>query len=374
MLAYARNRLGASAAGRIFRASQGQQTVPLRFTHTTAKPPKPKPELEIDKLPKSNTSILSLLHQYVATSLAKKPSLPSPAPQSGSASSASAQAQAVHRVDHDPWGAVNMFMDPTTGAVKHSQKSFVNSSGQIVPPGKSLRPIPQVRGKPADKEKSGLTSFAETAQSRYAPRGKSSFMLSAQATPQNSISMAQVRRALARSKHPALKAQASDAGKKDVGVPPHQPLTEAQKLAMWNARDTERLMYPRQNISAIHRLVPRKTPTPSPEILARHGLGKDASWIDVDEARAKKQGRPFERASALETHRKITVTPRTLGKVQNMLAKRRTMTLVRQIRKLKNLHATGNLSTADAQTHLTSLVRQHEIGARRLEAERQVKK
>ena len=135
MLAYARNRLGASAAGRIYRASQGQQTVPLRLTHTTAKPPKPKPELEINKLPKTNTSILSLLHQYVATSLAKKPPLPSPSPQSASSSSASAQAQSVHRVDHDPWGAVNMFMDPTTGAIKHSQKTFVNSSGQIVPPG-----------------------------------------------------------------------------------------------------------------------------------------------------------------------------------------------------------------------------------------------
>ncbi len=349
---------------------------PRRLKHTLSSKPAPKPALEIGKLPKTNKGILSLLSDHVTRSLAKKPPVTTPPPMitapsaSSSSSSSSAPVKEVRRVDHDPFAPVNMFMDPS-GAVKHSQKTFVSALGRLIPPGRSLRPIPQVRGKPADKEKSGLTSFAERAQQRYAPLGRSSFMLSSLATPHNSLSMAEVQKRIARSKHPALKAQASDEAKKDVGVPLMQPLTEGQKLSLWNARDTERLMFPRQQISSIHRLVPRRTPKPAPEVLARHGLGKDASWVDVDEARAKKQGKPFDRDSALESHRKITVSPKTIGKVKNALAKQRQKTLVRQIRQLKNLHATGKLRSDEAQKHLQTLVRQHEIGARRVAAQDQ---
>jgi hypothetical protein len=375
MLQAARTRLAQKF--RIPLPTRAMGTVPLRFKHTLAsKPaPKPSPALEIGKLPKTNKGILSLLSEHVMQSLAAKPPVAPPQPVkpplvSSSSSSSTPSVRAVHRVDDDPFGPVNTFMEPS-GVVKHSQKSFLNKSGRIVPPGRSLRPIPQVRGKPADKEKSGLTSFSERVQERYAKRGQSSFMLSSLATPYNSLSMAEVQKRIARSKHPALKAPASGTAKKDVGVPETEPLTEGQKLAKWNARDTERLMFPRQQIASIHRLVPRRTPKPAPEVLARHGLGKDASWVDVDEARAKKQRKPFDRDSALETHRKITVNPPMLAKVQNMLARRRQMTLVRQVRKLKNLHATGKLSSDDAQKHLAALVRQHEIGARRVAAEEQ---
>lgn len=332
--------------------------------------PAPKPTLEIGKLPKTNKGILSLLKEHVARSIAAKPpvALPARPSSSSSSSSSSTPGRPVRRVDHSPFVPVNMYRD-TSGNLRQSQKTFLNRSDRIIPPGGSLRPIPHVRGKAEDKEKSGLTSFSETVQERYAPRGRSSFMLTAQATPHNSHTNPEVQKRIARSKHPALKAEVSDAEKAEAGVPLDQPLTLGGKLAIWNKRDTESLMFPREQISAIHRLVPRRTEKPAPEILKRHGLAHDASWIDVDEARAKKQRKPFAREGALESHRKITISPKMRATVQRVLQRQHELMLARELRKVKTAHAAGVLSTKDAQKQLNDLVRPHVKGARRVAAE-----
>ncbi len=309
--------------------------------------------------PPASRAVVRLHH--IMQTLAPTPSVGS---QSPSVTPSSTSGQNVHRLDSDPFNPVNMFVDPS-GTVKHSQKSFVNDEGLLIPPGDVLDPVPHIRGKPADKEQSGLTSFSTAPQDRYAPQGRQGFMLTATATPQNSLDQAAIHRRIDTSTDSELNTPEGSAAKKDVGVPESQSLTQRDKLKAWSARDQETLLFPRQQIAQIHRLEPRKTAQPTAEDLAKYGLPEGASWIDVDEARAKQRGERFDRTSALSTHRKITTTPESLAKVKRELAEQRQKKLAAQIATIKELAASGKMTPEEAQRNLQAIERQQQIAQRR---------
>jgi hypothetical protein len=271
----------------------------------------------------------------------------------------------AYRLDRDPLGPVNPFVRDD-GSVAHSQKSFVDKGGRLSPPGASLDVVKQVRGKPADKRNSGFTSASEAVQARYAPKGRSTFLLTALANAHNSLQQSQIQRVIDHSADPELDTQEGAAAKADVGVPASSKLTQRQKLKAWSDRDREILLKPSAQIAQLHRLVPRKTDKPSAETLARLKLPADASWIDVDEARAKRQKKPFDRNAALETHRKITITPKTLEKVQRALARKRYRELRKQMSDLHLFQTSGKMSAQEAQKNREAILKEQEIAAKRL--------